>query len=83
MLPWDSLAQLRQALVREVPHLARIDEVPQNDWQPVAPADPGAGQMETAIPDFYLTNPIARASELMAELSANAKARRERPVAAE
>jgi len=82
-LPWDSLAQLRQALVREVPHLARIDEVPENDWAPVAPAQPGAGQMETAIADFYLTNPIARASELMAELSANAKARRERPVAAE
>ena len=39
--------------------------------------------MEAAIADFYLTNPIARASELMAELSANAKARRARPVAAE
>ncbi|MGR3618080.1 MAG: NADH-quinone oxidoreductase subunit NuoG [Roseovarius sp.] len=82
-LPWDSLAQLRQALVAEVPHLARIDEVPENDWQPVAPAELGAGQLEAAIADFYLTNPIARASELMAELSANARARRERPVAAE
>jgi NADH-quinone oxidoreductase subunit G len=83
VLPWDSLAQLRQALVAEVPHLARIDEVPQNDWQPVDAAELGAGQLEAAIADFYLTNPIARASELMAELSANAKARRERPVAAE
>jgi len=82
-LPWDSLAQLRQALVAEVPHLARIDEVPENDWQPVEAADIGAGQIEAAIADFYLTNPIARASELMAELSANAKARRARPVAAE
>ncbi|MFB9150774.1 NADH-quinone oxidoreductase subunit NuoG [Roseovarius ramblicola] len=82
-LPWDSLAQLRQALVKAVPHLASIDTVPENEWQPVAAADIGAGQIETAVADFYLTNPIARASELMAELSANARARRERPVAAE
>jgi len=82
-LPWDSLAQLRQALVKEVPHLASIDTVPENAWQPVAAADIGAGQIEAGITDFYLTNPIARASELMAELSANAKARRGQPVAAE
>jgi NADH-quinone oxidoreductase subunit G len=49
----------------------------------VAAADLGAGQLEATIGDFYLTNPIARASELMAELSAQARARRERPVAAE
>ena len=36
-----------------------------------------------AVKDFYLTNPIARASQLMAELSANAKARAEAPIAAE
>jgi NADH-quinone oxidoreductase subunit G len=35
------------------------------------------------VSDFYLTNPIARASSLMAELSANAKARVETQVAAE
>ncbi len=82
-LPWDSLAALRRALVGDVPHLARIDEVPENDWQPLAEAEIGAGQMEAAIGDFYLTNPIARASELMAELSALARARRVPPVAAE
>jgi NADH-quinone oxidoreductase subunit G len=36
-----------------------------------------------AVKDFYLTNPIARASALMAELSASAKARREQQIAAE
>jgi NADH-quinone oxidoreductase subunit G len=82
-LPWDNLAALRRALVGDVPHLARIDEVPENDWQPVAEAEIGAGQVEAAIGDFYLTNPIARASELMAELSALARARRMPPVAAE
>jgi len=82
-LPWDSLAQLRQALVKEAPHLARLDEVPENEWQKEAPGAPGAGQIGAALGDFYLTNPIARSSELMAELSANAKARRAQPVAAE
>ena len=82
-LPWDSLAQLRQALVKAAPHLARIDEVPENEWHKVTPVDPGAGQIGAALADFYLTNPIARASELMAELSANAKARRAQPIAAE
>jgi len=35
----------------------------------------GEGEFGLAIRDFYLTNPIARASELMAELSAGVKAR--------
>jgi NADH-quinone oxidoreductase subunit G len=82
-LPFDSLAQLRQALVEAVPHLARIDEVPENDWQAVPAVGLGAGRFEPAIADFYLTNPIARASALMAELSALARARRAAPVAAE
>ncbi len=82
-LPYDSLAQLRQALVAEAPHLAQIDEVPENTWTPVDLVDLGDGQMQHAVQDFYLTNPVARASALMAELSANAKARRAPPVAAE
>ncbi len=82
-LPYDSLPQLRQALVAEVPHLQRIDEVPENAWQAVPVGELGRGSLGAAIGDFYLTNPIARSSELMAELSANAKARRAQPVAAE
>jgi len=82
-LPWDSLAQLRRALVAEVPHLGRVDEVPDNGWTPVGKVELGAGALNAAVADFYLTNPIARASELMAELSANARARRAEAVAAE
>lgn len=82
-LPFDSLAQLRKALVAEVPHLAQIDEVPQNGWEQVPEAKLSAGQLQHALADFYLTNPIARASALMAELSANAKARHTDAVAAE
>lgn len=82
-LPFDSIAQLRQALVKEVPHLANIDTVPENDWQAVTGGEVSRGAFEPAITDFYLTNPIARASELMAELSANAKARQQETLAAE
>ncbi|MCA3509734.1 MAG: NADH-quinone oxidoreductase subunit G [Rhodobacter sp.] len=81
--PWDSLAQLRRALVAAVPHLGRIDEVPRNDWQPLALREPSPADFRTAVTDFYLTNPIARASVLMAELSAGALARATAPLAAE
>ena len=82
-LPFDSLAALRKALVADVPHLENIDQVAENAWQPVATGDLGDSPLRFAIADFYLSNPIARASQLMAELSANAKARREKPLAAE
>ncbi|WP_340263072.1 NADH-quinone oxidoreductase subunit NuoG [Sulfitobacter pontiacus] len=82
-LPFDSLAALRKALVADVPHLGNIDQVAENPWQPVATGDLGDSPLRFAIADFYLSNPIARASQLMAELSANAKARREKPLAAE
>jgi NADH-quinone oxidoreductase subunit G len=36
-----------------------------------------------SISDFYLTNPIARASSVMSDLSANAKARANSKLAAE
>jgi len=36
-----------------------------------------------AVGDHFLTNPIARASALMGELSANARARRQTRMAAE
>ena len=81
--PWDSLAQLRRALVAAVPHLGRIDEVPRNDWQPLALREPSPADFRTAVTDFYLTNPIARASVLMAELSAGVLARAQAPLAAE
>ena len=82
-LPWDSLAQLRAALVKDVPHLKQIDEVPENDVQAVPAAKLGKGDFSYAVKDFYLTNPIARASQLMAELSGNAQARKSKALAAE
>jgi len=73
--PWDSLAALRVALVAAVPHLGYVDEVPENAWVAEAQGKLGSASFRNAIRDFYLTNPIARASSLMAELSSNALAR--------
>ncbi|MVO15859.1 NADH-quinone oxidoreductase subunit NuoG [Parasedimentitalea huanghaiensis] len=82
-LQFDSLAQLRSALVAEVPHLAKIDEVPVNEGEALELGKLGKAAFLTVIKDFYLTNPIARASELMAELSANVMARGNEKIAAE
>ncbi|WP_420858421.1 NADH-quinone oxidoreductase subunit NuoG [Marivivens marinus] len=82
-LPYDSMAQLRHALIEAVPHLARIDEVAENEFAPLKAKKLGKASFRNAVRDFYLTNPIARASALMAELSAGAKARQATKVAAE
>ncbi|WP_420863078.1 NADH-quinone oxidoreductase subunit NuoG [Algirhabdus cladophorae] len=82
-LPFDNLAALRTALVAQAPHLAKIDDVPENPWQALPVKKPGKADFRNAVTDFYLTNPIARASQLMAELSAGAKARSETKIAAE
>ena len=83
VLKYDSMAQLRQALVAAVPHLAQVDQVIANDWQALPVTSLEKAKFRNAISDFYLTNPIARASTLMAELSANAKSRGATKVAAE
>ena len=82
-LPFDSVAQLRNALVKEVPHLGDIDVVAENDWRAEPAGKLGKAAFRPVIGDFYLTNPIARASQLMAELSAGAKARNAEAMAAE
>ncbi|WP_298846628.1 NADH-quinone oxidoreductase subunit NuoG [uncultured Ruegeria sp.] len=82
-LPFDSLAQLRSALIEAVPHLARIDEVIGNEVQALDAGPLGKASFRNAIKDFYLTNPIARASQLMAELSAQSQSRKAEKIAAE
>ncbi|QDB99933.1 NADH-quinone oxidoreductase subunit NuoG [Mesorhizobium sp. 8] len=77
-LPFDSLAQLRAKLYGEVPHLARIDRIEAGSADDVAKAAKLGGRLAkgpfvSPVRDFYLTNPIARASAVMAECSALAK----------
>ena len=82
-LPYDSLAALRSKLIAAHPHLGLIDAVPVNDWQALTMRAPGKADFRVAIRDFYLTNPVARASAVMAELSAGVAARAVAPLAAE
>ena len=82
-LPFDSIAALRQQLVAAHGHLGDVDEVAANEWQPLERGKITANPFDVAIKDFYLSNPVARASQLMAELSANAAARAAAPLAAE
>ncbi|WP_147106052.1 NADH-quinone oxidoreductase subunit NuoG [Tateyamaria sp. syn59] len=82
-LPYDSLAALRQKLVKDHPHLGDVDVVAENNGEVLEQSKIEGGMLTSTIRDFYLTNPIARASQLMAELSANAKARKSQALAAE
>jgi NADH-quinone oxidoreductase subunit G len=73
-LPYDSLAQLRRALFAAHPHLGRIDQIAPGDLADVARlaavgGAPDPAPFGSAIEDFYFTNPIARASAIMAECS--------------
>jgi len=74
-LPFDTLSELRAAMYRKAPQLQRIDAITPADGDPckalAARSDKVTDAPFTAtITDFYLTNPIARASRVMAELSA-------------
>jgi NADH-quinone oxidoreductase subunit G len=73
-LPYDDILALRAAMYKVAPQLARLGVVsPSSDGSrgfvsggPTITAQPFAN----TIRDFYLTNPIARASAVMAEMSA-------------
>jgi NADH-quinone oxidoreductase subunit G len=77
-LPFDSLAALRSVLYAEYPHLAMIDHIEAGNPADVKKLANASGSVEktafvSPVKDFYLTNPIARASAVMAECSALAK----------
>jgi NADH-quinone oxidoreductase subunit G len=74
-LPYDTLSALRAAMYKLAPQLARLDTVADAGMEGIrALADRGGNvsgdPFKAAVNDFYLTNPIARASAVMAELSA-------------
>jgi NADH-quinone oxidoreductase subunit G len=74
-LPFDSVAQLRATLASAHPHLVRFDEIVPADAAALSGLATVVGAAENApfvstVRDFYLTNPIARASRVMAECSA-------------
>ncbi|CUX14465.1 NADH-quinone oxidoreductase subunit G [Rhizobium oryzihabitans] len=77
-LPFDSLSALRGQLYVAHPHLAETDEIvagTATDIEALAAKTGSLNKSAFASPvkDFYLTNPIARASAVMAECSALAR----------
>jgi NADH-quinone oxidoreductase subunit G len=77
-LPFDSLQQLRGKLYAAFPHFSAIDEIAHADSAGIVALSKKALKMgksgfASPIKDFYLTNPIARASAVMAECSALAR----------
>jgi NADH-quinone oxidoreductase subunit G len=86
-LPYDSLAQLRAALGSAHPHLLRIDQITPGDPADIKRLASLGGNPDKVVPfgvsidDYYLTNPIARASAVMAECSVIAENRAARTAA--
>ncbi len=88
-LPFDSLQQLRALLYQAHPHFQAIDAIALGRCRPARKARRARRQplpptpFVAPITDFFLTNPIARASAVMAECSALARVRQDVPQAAE
>lgn len=77
-LPFDSLSALRGQLYVAHPHLAETDEIVAGKAADIEALAGKTGSLTksafaSAVKDFYLTNPIARASAVMAECSALAR----------
>jgi NADH-quinone oxidoreductase subunit G len=76
-LPYDDIDAVRRAMLADAPHFAARDQAavqPGADpaiWNAIGTAGPvdATYPLQSEMADFYLTNPIARASETMAECS--------------
>ncbi|MEO1658681.1 MAG: NADH-quinone oxidoreductase subunit NuoG [Pseudomonadota bacterium] len=76
-LPYNDLFALRQAMIEDAPSFGSLDTVG-TDEAPTAADWSGAGTVtsepfKAVFADYYFTNPVARASETMAECSEAAK----------
>src|SRR4051812_7756093 len=80
-LPYDSLSALRAALFQAYPHMARVDRIAAGNAADIEKlagrgGTPDKAPFRSPVSDFYLTNPIARASATMAECSGLARGAR-------
>jgi NADH-quinone oxidoreductase subunit G len=69
-LPYDNLGELRQRLIAVNPVFAAVDQLEPAAWEPFG----GDGAVDAApfrlpIENYYMTDPISRASETMAKCS--------------
>jgi NADH-quinone oxidoreductase subunit G len=70
-LPYDTLSTMRGRMTAIAPHFAAVGDIMPASW--VAPkASPGhfyinAAPFDEFVTNFYMTDPISRASKTMAE----------------
>ena len=74
-LPWNNLEELRTTMYKIAPQLASLDQVHKADAAALAELGQVKGKASnepflSPVKDFYFTNPIARASKIMADCSA-------------
>ena len=70
VLPYDSIEALRARIAKIAPHFAQVGEVVPTAWQSDAPKERysiAGTPFAPAIANFYMTDPISRASKTMAE----------------
>ena len=71
-LPFDNLGQLRQAMFEAAPVLTNIGKRTANEWKAFGrKGDVAATAFTPAIANFYMTDPISRASVTMAQCTAD------------
>jgi NADH-quinone oxidoreductase subunit G len=76
-LPYNDIEALRRAIISDAPHFMQRNTLPASMgtdpaiWEKIGAPGPVNGQLplQSSIDDYYLTNPIARASTTMAECS--------------
>ncbi len=69
-LPYDNLAALRTRIAKDVPEFEQIDVQKAAEWGDFGTKGKIAqGAIAPAIENFYHTNPIVRASQIMADCS--------------
>ena len=74
-LPFDNYRVLKAEMQKAVPHMAKVERVTRFDGDTLGPLLGLGGDLDKApfhspVTDFFLTNPIARSSAVMAECSA-------------
>ena len=74
-LGWTTIEELRAAMYKVAPQLAALNRVTKANADQLSELSAGEGRTDKAgfaspIRDFYLTNPIARASRIMGDCSA-------------
>ncbi len=74
VLPFNTLSELRSKMYKLVPHFAHVDEVELADQSGVEKLAAVSRSCDSdaflgGVQDFYFTNPIARSSKIMAQMS--------------